>query len=229
MNREYTNSNNLQDYVSKMTLDKNKGVYLSDTTNTPNQSSSFLTLPILGIILVCIIFVLAYFNINLIIISGNIVQKISDTITPIFLGILHFFGIGLGTTVVATTSVASNAISDVATSVDTTNKSVSGSIVSGIQGNGINESAYPVKSTQNTNDPSFHIVNTAPQMAQQQQKDEDKQYTNSVQYNTPVGYCFIGQQNNQRYCAEVSEAHQCASGDIFPTTDMCINPNLRVS
>lgn len=229
MNREYTNSNNLQDYVSKMTLDKNKGVYLSDTPNTSNQSSYFLPLSIIGIIVVCIIFVLAYFNINLIIISGNIVQKISDTVTPIFLGILHFFGVGLGTTVVATTTVASNAISDVATSVDTANQAISGTIVSGIQGNGINESAYPMKSIQNTNEPSFHIVNTAPQMAEQQQQDEDKQYVNSVQYNTPIGHCFIGQQYNQRYCAEISEAHQCASGDIFPTMDLCINPNLRVS
>jgi hypothetical protein len=229
MNREYTNSHNLQDYVSKMTLDKNRGVYLSDTPNASNQSSSFITLPIIGIIVVTIIFVLAYFNINLIIISGNIIQKISDTITPIFLGILHYFGVGLGTTVVATTTVASTAISDVATSVDSANQAISGTIVSGIQGNGINESAYPIKSIQNTNDPSFHIVNTSPQMAQQQQDEEDKQYMNSVQYNTPVGYCFIGDQYNKRTCAEVSNAHLCASGDIFPTMDMCINPNLRVS
>jgi len=229
MNREYTNSNNLQDYVSKMTLDKNKGVYLSDTTNSNTQSSSSLTISILGAIIICIIFVLAYFNINLIIISGNIIQRLSDIITPIFLGILRFFGIGATTTVVATTAVASNAISDVATAVDTTNKAVSGTIVSGIQGNGVNESAYPVNSIQNINESSFHIVNTAPQMAQQQQEEEDKQYANSVQYNTPVGYCFIGEQNNQRYCSDVSNPHNCMSGDIFPTMDMCINPNLRVS
>jgi hypothetical protein len=229
MNREYTQPNTLQNYVSRMTLDKNKGVYLSDTNQPTNQPSIFSNISVVVVIVICIIFILAYFNINLFTIIGNIIQRISNIITPIFLNILHYFGLATGTTIAATTSVVSSGITDVTTSIDTTNKAVSGTIISGIQGNGVNESAYPTKTIQNTNEQSFHIVNTAPQIAAQQQKDDDKQYVNSVQYNTPVGYCFIGQQGNTRYCSEVSEAHQCASGDVFPTMDMCINPNLRVS
>lgn len=229
MNREYTQPNTLQNYVSRMTLDKNKGVYLSDTNQPTNPPSIFSNISVVVIIVICIIFILAYFNINLFTIIGNIIQRISNIITPIFLNILHYFGVATGTTIAATTSVVSSGISDVTTSIDTTNKAVSGTIISGIQGNGVNESAYPTKTIQNTNEQSFNIVNTAPQIAAQQQKDDDKQYVNSVQYNTPVGYCFIGQQRNTRYCSEISEAHQCASGDVFPTMDMCINPNLRVS
>jgi hypothetical protein len=229
MNRDYTPPNTLQNYVSRMTLDKNKGVYLSDTNQPTNSPSIFSNISVVVIIVICIIFILAYFNINLFTIIGNIIQRISNIITPIVLNILHYFGIALGTTVATTTSVASSGISDVTTSINTTNKAVSGTIISGIQGNGVNESAYPAKTIQNSNEKSFHIVNTAPQIAAQQQKDDEKQYVNSVQYNTPVGYCFIGQQKNQRYCSEISEAHQCASGDVFPTMDMCINPNLRVS
>ena len=215
MNREYTPPNTLQNYVSRMTLDKNKGVYLSDTNQPTNSPSIFSNISVVIIVVISIIFVLAYFNINLFTIIGNIIQRISNVIMPIILYILHYFGIALGTTVATTTSVASSGISDVTTSIDTVNKAVSGTIISGIQGNGVNESAYPAKTIQNSNEQSFHIVNTAPQIA--------------VQYNTPVGYCFIGQQRNQRYCSEISEAHQCASGDVFPTMDMCINPNLRVS
>jgi hypothetical protein len=229
MNREYTQPNTLQNYVSRMTLDKNKGVYLSDTNQPTNPPSIFSNISVVVIIVICIIFILAYFNINLFTIIGNIIQRISNIITPIFLNILHYFGVATGTTIAATTSVVSSGISDVTTSIDTTNKAVSGTIISGIQGNGVNESAYPTKTIQNTNEQSFNIVNTAPQIAAQQQKDDDKQYVNSVQYNTPVGYCFIGQQRDSRYCSEISEAHQCASGDVFPTMDMCINPNLRIS
>jgi hypothetical protein len=229
MNREYTQPNTLQNYVSRMTLDKNKGVYLSDTNQPTNPPSIFSNISVVVIIVICIIFILAYFNINLFTIIGNIIQRISNIITPIFLNILHYFGVATGTTIVATTSVVSSGISDVTTSIDTTNKAVSGTIISGIQGNGVNESAYPTKTIQNTNEQSFNIVNTAPQIAAQQQKDDDKQYVNSVQYNTPVGYCFIGKQGDTRYCSDISEAHQCASGDVFPTMDMCINPNLRVS
>ena len=41
------------------------------------------------------------------------------------------------------------------------------------------------------------------------------------------GYCYIGKHNDVRYCAKVSSRNKCMSGDIFPTIDICINPNLR--
>lgn len=41
------------------------------------------------------------------------------------------------------------------------------------------------------------------------------------------GYCYIGKNNNLRNCAKVSSKNKCMSGDIFPTMDLCINPNLR--
>jgi hypothetical protein len=41
------------------------------------------------------------------------------------------------------------------------------------------------------------------------------------------GYCFIGKINDTRYCAKVTERQQCMSGDIYPTMDICVNPNLR--
>jgi hypothetical protein len=111
---------------------------------------------------------------------------------------------------------------------DKKNTEISGDVSPDIQGNGVNEHAYPIKSIQNTNDHSFHIVNTAPQLERQRQEYEDIQYKNDVQHNVPIGYCFIGQQNNKRYCSGIMEAHQCASGDIFPTMDKCINPNIRI-
>ena len=47
--------------------------------------------------------------------------------------------------------------------------------------------------------------------------------SNSNEY----GYCYIGKTNNVRNCAKVSSRNKCMSGDIFPTMDLCINPNLR--
>lgn len=42
-----------------------------------------------------------------------------------------------------------------------------------------------------------------------------------------TGYCFIGEDNGFRSCVNVSESDQCMSGEIFPTREICINPNLR--
>jgi hypothetical protein len=41
------------------------------------------------------------------------------------------------------------------------------------------------------------------------------------------GFCYVGKENNIRYCAKVSSKSKCMSGDIFPTRDLCINPKLR--
>lgn len=42
------------------------------------------------------------------------------------------------------------------------------------------------------------------------------------------GFCFIGTDNGYRSCAYVGRNDICMSGDIFPTFDVCINPELRV-
>lgn len=42
-----------------------------------------------------------------------------------------------------------------------------------------------------------------------------------------AGWCFIGEDRGFRSCAEVGPNDQCISGDIFPSRDICVNPNLR--
>lgn len=41
------------------------------------------------------------------------------------------------------------------------------------------------------------------------------------------GWCFIGEQQGIRACAELGVNDKCMSGDVFPTRDICMNPNLR--
>jgi len=43
-----------------------------------------------------------------------------------------------------------------------------------------------------------------------------------------AGWCFIGDDRNIRACAQVGVNDMCMSGDIFPTQEVCMNPNLRV-
>ena len=43
-----------------------------------------------------------------------------------------------------------------------------------------------------------------------------------------VGYCYVGDDRGFRTCISVNQAHECMSGDIFPTMDVCVNPSLRV-
>tara|TARA_B100001093_G_scaffold446613_1_gene451056 strand:- start:770 stop:1396 length:627 start_codon:yes stop_codon:yes gene_type:complete len=42
-----------------------------------------------------------------------------------------------------------------------------------------------------------------------------------------LGYCYVGTDQGSRSCIDVENQDECLSGDIFPTRDICINPNLR--
>ena len=41
------------------------------------------------------------------------------------------------------------------------------------------------------------------------------------------GWCYIGEDRGFRSCAKVGENDDCISGDIFPSQEICVNPNLR--
>ena len=41
------------------------------------------------------------------------------------------------------------------------------------------------------------------------------------------GYCYIGTDRTFRSCVKVDEGDICMSDKIFPTKELCINPNLR--
>jgi hypothetical protein len=41
------------------------------------------------------------------------------------------------------------------------------------------------------------------------------------------GWCYIGEDRGFRTCAQVGVNDTCMSGEIFPSQDICINPNLR--
>lgn len=41
------------------------------------------------------------------------------------------------------------------------------------------------------------------------------------------GYCYVGTDRNVRTCVQVGLGDQCISGKVFPTNEICINPNLK--
>lgn len=42
-----------------------------------------------------------------------------------------------------------------------------------------------------------------------------------------AGWCFIGEDRGFRTCSQIGQNDQCLSGDIFPSQEICMNPNLR--
>lgn len=121
---------------------------------------------------------------------------------------------------------------------ETTSGSAIGQLQSNIMKDKLNSDE--LKKTNQTNDeePESSIFKNERKI-NERSSDVSKEVKNTVQRkeNTepaPLqsnsnenGYCYIGTTNNVRNCAKVSSRNKCMSGDIFPTIDICINPNLR--
>ncbi len=58
--------------------------------------------------------------------------------------------------------------------------------------------------------------------------DADSSYNSSLKKNKKNGgFCYIGTDKRHRHCVKMQPGDVCASNKIFPTRDICINPNLK--
>ena len=57
--------------------------------------------------------------------------------------------------------------------------------------------------------------------------DANSAFASSLKKTVKGGYCYIGTDRTFRSCVKVDAGDTCMSNKIFPTKDICINPNLR--
>jgi len=74
---------------------------------------------------------------------------------------------------------------------------------------------------------SINDLFSLPEMAIKQFINNSKSNNNVESSNNQKKYCYIGKENNKRVCVEMDNNDSCESNKIFPTMDVCINPNLK--
>ena len=52
-------------------------------------------------------------------------------------------------------------------------------------------------------------------------------YASNLKKTIKGGYCYVGTDRTFRSCVKVDPGDVCMSNKVFPTKDICINPNLR--
>jgi hypothetical protein len=57
--------------------------------------------------------------------------------------------------------------------------------------------------------------------------DANSAFASSLKKTVKGGYCYIGTDRTFRSCVKVDAGDTCMSNKVFPTKDICINPNLR--
>ena len=55
----------------------------------------------------------------------------------------------------------------------------------------------------------------------------DDSTESNIQQKKSSGYCYIGSDRGYRTCVKMERNDTCASGKVFPSKDICVNPNLR--
>jgi hypothetical protein len=198
---------------------------------------------------IIIIMVLAFLGFNIFLYLAKGTQYLTNTFGPIISLISTITGnLAANTTkqVVSTSATGSKAGIDVA--ANTVNSGVTSvqQLGSNIQGAGSASNIIPLStdvttspsssssssSTALQNNPLNNALNSAQQQQQQQntgssyQADDSYSRIQSSNSSGKAGWCYIGEERGVRSCSQVGANDTCMSGDIFPSNEVCMNPNM---
>lgn len=184
---------------------------LSYDSSTANTGLSWSTL----IRYFIIILILIFLGFNIFTYLGKITDWILDLIKPV----LAFFGYGIAKTTKQIVNVSATGTKGL---VDVT----AGTVNDGVD---LLEKGLSSKRKRAKKDMSDMkaIDNSVINQQSDPMPDDAGSRTQASKAKGKAGYCYIGEDRGFRSCIKVGEADMCMSGDIFPTHDVCINPNLR--
>lgn len=171
-----------------------------------------------------VILILAFLGINLFGYMEVVTNYIVVTFKPILSFITSFLGISIAETTKATVDVTSTGLKK---GIDITSDTLKKGA------NVLKEASLPNKIKENNDNMSGgNIIDTLDDKVNNKSKLNIEPLpdssNSSIQNKPKKNYCYIGaNMDGTRTCAEMGSSDKCMSGDIFPSLDICINPNLR--
>jgi hypothetical protein len=218
------NSNNISNSILQ-TPEPASFVAPSVVSNTGDNSGFFSGLKNISIttwIIIILIFAFLGFNIFVYLAKGT--QDITNFFTPL---LQKIFGAAA-----TTTGQIANVSAEGAKTVVSGTAGVINSGLSSIQ-NASGQKMNPQSVQTTMQEPDLlanNTLNKALNTSKMQQQDQDYEANeahSSVSHSGQSGWCYVGQDQGIRTCAKVSVNDECMSGDIFPSQEICVNPNLR--
>ena len=183
-------------------------------------------------LLVLLILTFLGFNIFLYLAKGT--EQLNKVIGPIVEFISSFFGKITGQIVDVSAEGGKAVVNTGAGAIDTGLTAIQNITPNNsITPNKAPSSVSSVPVTQNQPDiMSNNTLNKALNSTQNKQQSntdyEADEASSSIQSGPPKsGWCYIGEDRGFRTCAQVGVNDKCMSGEIFPSQEICINPNLR--
>jgi hypothetical protein len=170
---------------------------------------------------IIIIFVLAFIGINIFVYLAKGTQTITDFLKPITDIFVKLFG-SVSSQIVDVSAEGAKAV--VGTTAGTVNAGLTG-VQKIATGTNITDT-IPQPDIMKTNTMN-RALNTSQHQKLYDQYKEDDIDSNIQKGAGKAGWCYIGVDKGVRTCAQVGVNDDCMSGDIFATSDICVNPRLR--
>ena len=215
------NSNSLSSTI----LQKSEPIQYNSSTATSGSDSGFFdTLKNINITTwLLIILILAFLGFNIFVYLAKGTQDITSFFAPL---LEKIFGVVIDVTGQTVDVAAEGAKVVVSGTAGAVNSGLTG--IQNITPNSATTSITSQPIQTNTNLPSDTPLNKTLNTSQGQYNDyEAQEASSSVHTSGKKGWCFIGEDRGFRSCALVNDDDKCMSGDIFPSQELCINPNLR--
>ena len=194
--------------------------------------SSLFSIPITTWIIIFLILAFVGFNIFVYLAKGT--QDITNFFTPVIDKIVGAFGSVTNQIVDTTATGAKGVVNASAGAVDTSLTSVQNAVPEGKQvstsagGTSLQNSIPQADVMQNnTMNKALNNSNVKNNIGQTQDYEADDTSSSIQKSQSKGGYCYIGEERGYRSCMQVDSGDMCMSGEIFPTSEICINPNLR--
>ena len=181
--------------------------------------------------LLVIFVILSFLGVNLFSNLAEVSDWFGKTLGPIFRKILGLIGI-------TTVKVSEKAVDVTATGTKTGIDIAAGTLQSGLgviegqlknakQSMDSKQSGAGAGSKKNYGTNNETLNDALAESHSQLPEPDDA--TSSTQKNVSgkAGFCYIGEDRGFRSCIKVNEDDTCMSGQIFPSSDICVNPNLR--
>ena len=222
------NSNSFSNSI----LQSSESSFPSDYASSSNGDSSgfFDGLKNVNLTTWIIIFlILAFLGFNIFVYLAKGTQDITNFFAPLLHKIFGTAVIVTGQTIDVAAEGAKAVVGETANVLDTGLTSIQNitpnSATSSLQTQSVQGTMQPQDVTIN------NTLNKALNTSQQSQQGEEYQaYEASSSVHSgggQAGWCYVGEDRGFRTCAQVSANDTCMSGDIFPSQELCINPNLR--
>jgi hypothetical protein len=216
--------NSANNNISDTALQSSESAFPSSSFSSSDDNGFFDSLKNINVTTwIVIILILAFLGFNIFAYLAKGTQDLTNFFTPLLSKIFGTTVAVVGQAVDVSAEGAKIVVGETADVIDsglTAIQDITPNVApSSVKGQPVNQQRVDI--TQQS------TLNRALNTAQSQQPPQQDYEAHDAASSMKSGWCYIGDDRGFRSCAQVGVNDTCMSGDIFPSQEICMNPNLR--